>query len=228
MSWCYWPQSAKLIFLLQGKSFYCTKVHIVKLLEMRYLYVQIQIWTFGELILLWSWLTFFLCMRFLDAGFVCLRPLAGSLWVHWGCRRLAVMWYFECVCFWAAGLADSDCSLLLGWIKCATDRGAGSAVTLREELSATCCLCLVKTGGDLISPGSHKLDRPTCCPDPTQVLQHTFIGRERKIGAGKKKERKKNFNRILICFINLCKWCRAAVWIGVLNCLAKHCHVGCM
>ncbi len=122
-------------------------------------------------------------------------------------------------------LAYLDCLLLLGWIKCATDGARGSAAPRWVELSATCCLYLVKTGGDLISSGIHKLDRPTCCPDPLLIFLLTFKGSVRKMQAG---EKKKNFNRISIRSINLCKWCKAAVWIGVLNCLPKHRHVGCM
>lgn len=97
---------------------------------------------------------------------------------HSECIEAAGDWHWFSV-FSAFGcrpptLADLDCLLQLGWIKCATDRGRGSAVTRGVELSATCCLYLVKTGGDLISPGSHKLDRPTCCLDPLLIFPLTF------------------------------------------------------
>lgn len=157
----------------------------------------------------------------------------GFIWVSCSeCIEAVGDWHwfsvFSVLGFRLPTLADLDCLLQLGWIKCATDRGRGSAVTRWVELSATCCLYLVKTGGDLISPGSHKLDRPTCCLDPLLIFPLTFKECGKYV-----QERiiiiiKKNFNRILIRCINLCKWRIAAVWIGVLNCLPKHRHVGCM
>lgn len=64
-------------------------------------------------------------------------------------------------------------------------------------------------------------------PWPIAHELHSLLDEMLEICAGNV-EKKKDFNRILICFINLCKWRRAAVWTGVLNCQPKHGHVGCM
>lgn len=124
---------------------------------------------------------------------VCAGCWFGFIWdsSHSECTEAVGLWAW-CAVFSVFGfrhptLADLDCLLLLEWIKCATDRGRGSAVTRWVELSASCCLYLVKTGGDLISPGSHKLDRSTCCPDPLMIFLLPFKG-VRKICTRKKEK----------------------------------------
>lgn len=119
----------------------------------------------------------FVLLVFYGCWFSLFQSLEGPQWVRLSWSRLD---WTRCAFLSVFGfrlwqpLADLDCLLLLGWIKCATDRRRGSAVTQWVDLSATCCLHLVKTGEDLISPGSHKLHRPTCCPCPLADISTHF------------------------------------------------------
>lgn len=160
-------------------------MHIIKVSVMRHLRAQIQICAPGT----WSISDpdvarfFGTCLS--EADLVYLSGPSASQGMHRGCRRLAMMYFlgwtwFLVFSFFLSALADLDCLLLLEWIKCATDRARVSAVTLWVDLSATFCLHLVKTGRVLISPGSHKLDCPTCCPDLLLIFPLSFKGRERK------------------------------------------------
>lgn len=172
-NWCCWPQNATHISLLLGKYFSAPKS-----ISLNYQKLD----------------TFMFKSKYEHLGADPSLVLTYTFSVHvlfrcWLCQTLRLQEIGCDVVFWLCLLADSDGLLLLVWIKCGTDRGTGSTLTLWVELSATCCLCLAKTGGHLISPGSHKLDRPTCCPDLLQILQLTFKGRKRKIGAGKRKKK---------------------------------------
>ena len=162
---CYWLQNAR------QKIFHRTKVHIIKVSLIRHLHVQIRVWALGSRSDPRRDRTFFVFHQML-VWFLFETPHSECIQAAGDCPWCSVFSLFG---FRLPTLAVLDCSLLLGWIKCATDRGGGSAVTRWVELSATCCLCVVKTGGGLISPGSPKLDRPTCCPDPSLIFPLTFL-----------------------------------------------------
>lgn len=176
-------------FLLAGGRFYCTKVHIIKVSVIRHPHPKFRSKYehvgAGLIPVYIDWMFWYVLARcwfglFETPHSECIEAVGAWSW----CSGLSVFGFR----LW---LSNLDCFLLLGWIKCATDRGRGCAVTLWVELSASCCLYLVKTGGDLISPGRHKLDRPTCCPDLLLIFLLTFKGRERKICAGKSERKKK-------------------------------------